>query len=450
MIFIWFNSFLSFYRNRKGLKLVDIKPFRALRYTKVSPEKMGDVTSPPYDVFNNELQELFYKKHPNNIVRLIQGKKESNESSDEARVGRAIDFLKEWKKEEILTVDEKPCIFPYRQTFLLPDGKKLERNSFFTTVKLEEYGKGKVFPHEQTFPKPKGFLLDLWGKAGAHLGPIFSFYDDAEDFAINSLSSSISTKNLLADFEEDGVRHELWFCDDENVIDSIKSSLAVKDIFIADGHHRYETSLNLRQLEGKEKNIESGYTLMCLANLKDPGMIILPTHRMIREINSTVPDFLNSISELYNIIEEPDPGENGGVLVSEKLKTISADHSSTVFCFSDGKGILRYLIKKNREEKSENPLESLDVSLLQSEIIDHGLKASHDDGNMSFTPDPEEALYFARTDEFNAVLLLNPTPIDSVCEIAKKGGKMPHKSTYFYPKLRTGLVIHPFSSPAMD
>tara|TARA_A100001037_G_scaffold251361_1_gene234824 strand:- start:18322 stop:19560 length:1239 start_codon:yes stop_codon:yes gene_type:complete len=412
---------------------------------------MGDVTSPPYDVFNDELQDLFYEKHPNNIVRLIQGKKESSESNDEPRVTRAIDFLKQWKKEGVLTLDEKPCVFPYRQTFLLPDGKKLERNSFFTTVKLEEYGKGKIFPHEQTFPKPKGFLLDLWGKAGAHLGPIFSFYDDGEDFAINSLSASISKTNLLADFEEDGVRHELWFCDDENVIDLIKSSLSEKDIFIADGHHRYETSLNLRELEDEEKNVESDYTLMCLANLKDPGMIILPTHRMIREINSAVPDFLNSISELYNIIEEPDPGENAGSLVSEKLKKISTDHNSSVFCFSDGKGTLRYLIRKtNQEEKADDPLKTLDVSLLQSEIIDDGLKASHDDGNMSFTPDPEEALSFARTDEFNAVLLLNPTPIDSVCEIAKKGGKMPHKSTYFYPKLRTGLVIHPFSSPATD
>ena len=125
--------------------MVDIKPFRALRYAKVSPGDMGDVTSPPYDVFNDELQDLFYKKHPSNIVRLIQGKKESNENNDEARVTRAIEFLKNWKKEGILSIDETPCLFPYRQTFLLPDGKKLERSSFFTTVKLEEYGKGKVF-----------------------------------------------------------------------------------------------------------------------------------------------------------------------------------------------------------------------------------------------------------------------------------------------------------------
>ncbi len=190
---------------------------------------------------------------------------------------------------------------------------------------------------------------------------------------------------------------------------------------------------------------------MCLANLKDPGMIILPTHRMIREINTTIPDFLSSISKYYNVVEEPDPGENGGKLVSDKLKKLSIDNSSSVFCFSDGKGILRYLIRKgNQEEKERNPLDTLDVSLLQSDIIDDGLKASHDDGNMSFTPDPEEALSFARTEEFKVVLLLNPTPIDSVCEIAKNGGKMPHKSTYFYPKLRTGLVIHPFSSPAID
>lgn len=436
------------------MKLVDIKPFRALRYAKVSPGDMGDVTSPPYDVFNDELQDLFYKKHPSNIVRLIQGKKESNENNDEARVTRAIEFLKNWKKEGILSIDETPCLFPYRQTFTLPDGRKLERNSFFTTVKLEEYGKGEIFPHEQTFPKPKGYLLDLWGRSGAHLGPIFSFYDDAQDLAINSLSLSISNTNLLADFEEEGVRHELWFCDDKKIIDSVKSSLAGKDIFIADGHHRYETSLNLHELQGKKEdkeNIESQYTLMCLANLKDPGMIILPTHRMIREINTTIPDFLSSISKYYNVVEEPDPGENGGKLVSDKLKKLSIDNSSSVFCFSDGKGILRYLIRKgNQEEKERNPLDTLDVSLLQSDIIDDGLKASHDDGNMSFTPDPEEALSFARTEEFKVVLLLNPTPIDSVCEIAKNGGKMPHKSTYFYPKLRTGLVIHPFSSPAID
>ncbi|MED5579012.1 MAG: DUF1015 domain-containing protein [Nitrospinota bacterium] len=434
--------------------MVDIKPFRALRYVGISPEKMGNVTSPPYDVFNRELQDLFYEKHPNNIVRLIQARKEGNENNDDSRVIRAIEFLKRCKKNGVLVVDEKPCLFPYKQIFTLPSGKNLERNSFFTTVKLEEYGKGKIFPHEQTFPKPKGYLLDLWGKSGAHLGPIFSFYDDVDDFAINSLSSIISDENILADFEEDGVRHKLWYCDDPNVIDSVKSSLANKDIFIADGHHRYETSLNLRQKEnerGEETNTESNYTLMCLANLKDPGMIILPTHRMLREINTTVPDFLNSISELYDVIEEPDPGENGGTLIAENLKEYAKENNSSVFCFFDGKESLRYLIRKNNEPKElKNPLDLLDVTLLQSEIIDAGLKASHDDGNMSFTPDPEVALSLARAGEYKAVLLLNPTPIDSVCEIAKKGGKMPHKSTYFYPKLRTGLVIHPFSSPAID
>ena len=114
--------------------MVDIKPFRALRYTRVSPDNMGDVTSPPYDVFNNELQDLYYKKHPNNIVRLIQGRIELNENGDEERVSRAIEFLKEWKKEGILTVDDKPCLFPYRQTFSLPDGNQLK--TFLKVLKL--------------------------------------------------------------------------------------------------------------------------------------------------------------------------------------------------------------------------------------------------------------------------------------------------------------------------
>ncbi|MFP6891885.1 MAG: DUF1015 domain-containing protein [Nitrospinota bacterium] len=440
--------------------MVDIRPFRALRHAGIPPEKMGDVTSPPYDVFTPGMQRAFYDRHPHNIVRLIQGEIHDGEVDDAGRIGRAASHIHDWLKEGVLAIDEKPAIYPYRQRFTLPDGAALERRSFFAAVRLEKYGEGNIFPHEQTFPKPKGFLFGLYGGCGAHFGPIFSFYDDPNEEASKALAPSMEG-DALADFEEDGVRHTLWRCEDPAALEAAQAALAGREVFIADGHHRYETSLNLQEAARKAGAPEGGeadYTLMCLANASDPGMAVLPTHRLLKKIGTPAEEALAALADSYEISEEPAPVDGDGNAVARRLREL-AEGGRTAFCFCAGQGPLRYLVKKETGPAAEDSVEgdsaeeavaTLDVSRLRADIVDGALAASHDEADIGFTPDPGEALAAARSGECAVALLLNPTPVQAVVRIAKAGGKMPHKSTYFFPKVRTGLVSHPFAPPAMD
>jgi uncharacterized protein (DUF1015 family) len=438
--------------------VVDIRPFRAVRHAKIAPEKMGEVTSPPYDVFTPELQRSFHNRHPNNVVRLIQGEILEGETGDEGRIGRAVSYITDWLKEGVLAADSKPALYPYRQVFSLPGGEQLERRTFFAAVRLEKYGEGKIYPHEQTFPKPKGFLLGLYGKCGAHFGPIFSFYSDPKDTAFSALSPSM-TGDPIADFEEDGVRHTLWRCDNQATIEAVQKALSGEEAFIADGHHRYETSLNLQEAarqNGAAPSDEADYTLMCLANSSDPGMVALPTHRLLKKVGASVEDGLAKLEATYDITEAPPPAEGAGTVVALRLAEMAeGEEGKTVFCLYDGKGPLRYLVRKadapsKGADAVAQAVSSLDVSRLSDEVMNEALHASHEEADIAFTPDPETALAAARSGDCQVALLLNPTPVQAVVRIAKAGGKMPHKSTYFYPKLRTGLVIHAFGPPALS
>ncbi len=435
--------------------MVEIRAFHALRYANIAPEEMGEVSSPPYDVFTPAIRRSFYERHPLNIVRLIQGEILEGEEEDAGRVGRAVEYLRNWRANRDMVLDNTPALYPYRQRFALPDGTHLERNAFFAAVKLEPYGEGEIHPHEQTFPKPKDYLFDLWGRSGAHLGPIFGFYDESRQTANNALKSA--DKGVpIADFEDDGVRHTLWRCNDPEVIARAQESLVGREVFIADGHHRYETSLNLRdaaRADGAPVGGEADYTLMCLANAADPGMVILPTHRLLKKVSATTEEALATLAGKYDILEEPAPEAGTGGLATERLTALCEENGgASVYCLYDGGASVRYLIGRHATVTAsvDEAVAALDVSRLHADIVDCAFKASHEEEDIAFTPDPEIALSSARSGECTAALLLNPTPIESVCEIAKAGGKMPHKSTYFYPKIRTGLVVHAFAPPAGD
>ena len=437
--------------------MVDIRPFFALRYTQAAPDQMGEVTSPPYDVFTPELQRAFHDRHPHNVVRLIQGEILAGEPDDEGRIGRAVEYMRSWRAGGVLAPDGTPAIYPYMQIFETPGGVRFARLSFFAAVRVELFGEGRIFPHEQTFPKPKGYLYSLWGKTGAHLGPIFSFYDDPGCTVEAALAASMRGAPI-ADFEDDGVRHTLWRCDDPEAIAAVQKTLAPREGFIADGHHRYETSLNLREAARKEGAPEGGeadYTLMCLANIADPGMVVLPTHRMLKKPGRDVDAALSRISETYEITEAAAPAKGEGIAVARRLEELRDESGGrSAFCLADGSGLIRYLLRKESApaeggEGAARAVAALDVSRLHREIIEGAFEASHDEADIGFTPDPEIALGGPGAGACRVSLLLNPTPVASVCEIARAGGRMPHKSTYFYPKLRTGLVIHSFAPPAL-
>ncbi len=436
--------------------MVEIRGFRALRYVNLTPQEMGEVSSPPYDVFTPALRRRYYERHPRNVVRLIQGEILEGEQGDAGRVARAVEYLRKWRESGDMALDASPALYPYRQCFALTDGRRLERNAFFATVKLEPYGQGQIHPHERTFPKPKGYLFDLWGGSGAHLGPIFSFYDDAQDAPLRALRGAMDAAPI-ADFEDDGVRHTLWRCDDATAIEAAYAALLGREAFIADGHHRYETSLNLMEAargRGAPEGCEADYTLMCLANASDPGMVILPTHRLLKRASVTTEDALASLARKYDVQREVAPEVGAGGEVARRLARLSRENEGVpVFCLYAGGASVWYLIGTRREGSGASvgdAIASLDVSRLHADVVEGAYRASPGEADIGFTPDPEQALSAARRGECAVALLLNPTPMDSVRAIAKASGKMPHKSTYFYPKLRTGLLMHAFAPPAED
>ena len=193
---------------------------------------------------------------------------------------------------------------------------------------------------------------------------------------------------------------------------------------------------------------------MCLANLSDPGMVILPTHRLLKKVSATTDEALASLAGKYEIVEEPAPEVGAGSGVGDRLAELSREHGgASVFCLYEGGANIRYLLGKASDAGTasvDEAVASLDVSRLHEDVVDGAYRASHEEGDIAFTPDHELALSCVRGGECAVALLVNPTPIESVCAIAKAGGKMPHKSTYFYPKLRTGLVVHAFAPPAGD
>ena len=262
----------------------------------------------------------------------------------------------------------------------------------------------------------------------------------------------------IANFEEESVCHTLWRCEDEGIISTVRQALAECDVFIADGHHRYETSLRLRdaaRAEGAAPGGEIDRLLICLANLSDPGMIVLPTHRLLMRTGSSLPEALRRLGNLYDVQEVPDPGPGAGPSVAEVLKGMGDDGKRTAFCLSGGRGTLHYLLRRldAPAEKNDSPgaaVSMLDVSRLHSEVLEDAFGVSKEEAVLEFTPDPEAALSAVREEICSVAFLLNPTPIETVTQIARADRRMPQKSTYFYPKLRTGLVMHAFAPPGAD
>ncbi|MDP7386473.1 MAG: DUF1015 family protein, partial [Nitrospinota bacterium] len=207
--------------------------------------------------------------------------------------------------------------------------------------------------------------------------------------------------------------------------------------------------------EGAAPGGETDCLLICLANLSDPGMIVLPTHRLLMKTGSSLPEALRRLENLYDVEEAPDPGPGAGPGVEDVLKGMGADGKRTAFCLSGGRGTLHYLLRRHdtaagKIDSPEAAVSTLDVSRLHSEVLEKAFGVSKEEAAMEFTPDPEAALSAAREGICSVAFLLNPTPIEAVTQIARAGGRMPQKSTYFYPKLRTGLVMHAFAPPATD
>jgi len=381
--------------------------------------------SKPYDVINEE-ELVRYKKNEWNITHL-----ELPTSYDDAA-----HKLKAWIKDNILIMKNKPSIFIYKLTFKA-NGDKIQRLGLITLLELTEFSEKKTLPHEMTFPKCMDDRLNLLRATKANLSPVFMIYDGKEGIR-NIISEEIKKDKLFTIKDEEDFVHEVWEINESNKIEQlIKNFEGIESVLIADGHHRYKTALNYYKETGKNKNI-----MVYMVDMEDPGLKILPTHRLIDKCNAVkVSNMTDKLSDIFEIKSVPDATQ-----LFQELEKNEDKHAFGFYSCDDKFLFLKLKPKLNpvnliKKEQSED-WKKLDVSVLHEVIIKNklGIKSK-----IEFSKNPKQAIEQVDCGEEEATFILNPTRINEVQNITKLGELMPHKSTYFYPKPLSGVLIwvHP-------
>lgn len=410
--------------------MAEVIPFRGILYN-TSKVKGNDVVAPPYDVITTELRKKLYKKSPYNIVKIDFGEELEGDNELENKYLRAVRYLNEWLKNGILARSDKPCFYAYEMEYRSGNGPKKLRG-FFGAVKLEELGKG-IYPHEETHSKPKIDRMNLINSCKANTSPVFSLYNSPEKKASGIIEKSITSSPPYMEAEDlYGVVHKLWIIEDKQDLDIIKEDLNNRAIFIADGHHRYETALEYRRLMSEKTGSPAGaepynYVLMFLANIADSGITILPTHRVVSYSRK---DALEALSRHFEINTLPD---NRDIIDAMRGK-------SGAFGFYQKKDSALYLLRyKGGGLKDIHPsLKGLDVVILHELVFREFLKVTR----VVYEMDASSAMEIVKNDDYDGIFFLNPTKVEDVERVSLSSRRMPPKSTYFYPKVMTGFIIN--------
>ena len=428
--------------------MADIRPFRALRYNlqKVSATQ---VVTQPYDKITPAMQEKYYAASPYNLVRIILGRREDADNTVENVYTRAAAYGQEWRREGILQQDAAPSIYVYSQTFTAPSGAKFERRGFIALGRVEDYSQNVVYRHEQTLAKPKADRLDLLRATRAHYEQLFLLYEDSGE--IDSLLHTSETPNIDVE-DEYGVAHRVWQVSDAGVIASVQKKMHDKKLVIADGHHRYETALNYRnecRKVAKSSDSEAPYefVMMTLVNLNDPGLLVLPTHRVVHSLDAfSVDEFQKSSREFFEV----EPVDSG--MDSTKATALLRDRGQTGTALLAVTSNHAFLLHSPKAAGSKFMAglsarqQSLDVVQLHKCLLEGVLKLSEESirnqQNLSYLRDASEAMGLVRREAADIAFLMNPCPVQKVRDIAFAGEVMPQKSTDFYPKLLSGLAAY--------
>lgn len=446
-----------------------ITPIRGLRY---NPEKVSDLAlaiTPPYDVINAQAQEKFYQLHPYNIIRLEYGKTYDQDTADNNRYTRAAQEFTHWQEEDVLLTEDQPAIYVYAQEFSLGNTRKT-RTGIMAGVKIEPYETGIILPHEETMPKHKADRLALMEACGANFSPIFSLYSDPQ-LQVETITAAMLKEKPDIDFvSADGQRHRLWAIKDAQQIEAIQRAFSAKTIFIADGHHRYETAMNHQN--NMRQNNPSGdlqpydFVMMTLVNLYDPGLVVLPTHRLVKNIDPSKASSLLQQLEDYFVIESYPFIHDKDELDPHLFHTFMQDlahkdtqaitpektlHTHAFGLYMGQKNGYLLTLKEDADihhflPQSKSPAwRQLDVTILHQVIMETflgigGLQRANE-SNLTYTREELEAVERIRNGEYQMVFFMNPTKVEEVTAVAGNGEKMPQKSTFFYPKLPTGLLI---------
>jgi uncharacterized protein (DUF1015 family) len=412
--------------------MADIIPFRPYRYTAKAgaPEQ---VLTQPYDKISPEMQKKYLAKSPYNLVRVILGERKQSDTETENVYTRSAAWFRQWTADGVLAQDAEPAFYPYFQEFTVPDtGERLLRKGFIGLGKVEDYEANVVYRHERTLAGPKKDRFEVLTHTSAHFGQIFMLYPDQEEAIDRILDQAATGAPLVRATDDYGAVHSLWRMTDPALIAEVKRLMSDKKLLIADGHHRYETSLNYRNAHPELEDAK--YTMMTFVNMYSPGLKILATHRVVKNLEGfTREDLLKKAAGPFQTRHFDTLVEMNAYLREHN------DGSVRIGVAAQGSTGVDLL---------ERPRHSgeLDVPILHQEILGGLLgiseEAVRDEKYLKYVRGAETAVDLVKRGEGQVAFLLEPTPIDDMAQIAFDGGVMPQKSTDFYPKLLTGMCIY--------
>lgn len=428
----------------------EIRPFRGVRYDVAQVGDLSNVVAPPYDVIDATLQDRLYGLSPYNVIRMEYNREEPGDQPGQDRYARAADFLKDWRRQGALKEDPHPALYLYDQTFTV-EGQTFTRKGFLARVRLEPFGQGKIYPHEQTLSGPKADRLALYQATNYNLSPIFGLYPDTREEVIRAVEAGLKDRTPLIARDHLGVEHRLWLVTDPAAHTAVQGLMGSRPIFIADGHHRYETGLRYRDDRAERGDISGDddpahFCLMMLVGMSDPGLRILPTHRLVSGLGAITADALAARLASEFEVEFTGEGEAGCRAAWERIE-IEGDQDVLGFgTIADG----RWITARLRSDEAMDALasehsadwRSLGVSILH-ELVLKSLLGDLGAASCRYVHLLDEVLASAAARDCELACLVPPAGMEHVEAIASNLEKMPPKSTYFYPKLLTGLVLNP-------
>jgi uncharacterized protein (DUF1015 family) len=431
--------------------MAEIFPFHAIRYN-LGHVSASEVVTQPYDKISPAMQDRYYDANPYNLVRIILGRRELGDSPSNSVYTRAAAYGKQWLAQGILERDTAPSLYSYSQRFTAPSGQPFERRGFIGLGRVEDYSAKVVFRHEQTLAKPKADRLELLRATRVHYEQLFLLYEDHGE--IDALLDPAKNEKPAIDVtDEYGVVHRVSQVSDASVITAVQRQMRDQKLVIADGHHRYETALNFRdecrQAAGRNCDPQAPceFVMMTFVNMNDPGLVILPTHRVVHSLESfRIDDFVSAAGKLFRVEEvdaEIDASE------ATKLLREQGAQETALLAVTKDRALLLHSVKPaalQRMAGLSSRQQQLDVVQLQRCFLEGVLKLTEESireqRNLSYVRETDEALAQVRMGSANISFLMNPCRVQQVRDVAFAGEVMPQKSTDFYPKLLSGLTAY--------